>query len=570
MIKLIIPALLSLSLVLPCQVAETFAETFAETSAKTQDAARPNTAEAVLVFEVDGPALLRSRFRTTNLGAMLAAKEADDLWSSILQPVRQLATSLGEGVPAQMDALFAVLKDHRGRVRIVVDLYAGENARGRWPELSATVIVEPDGRTDLEAIAKAARSLLETMHVKKVELGDAKLRVAMIGRDLGLVLPRVIDGRLIFTVSENIARSAELAYPARSAMTRLPKSLQKAGVAARLDFARVLPLLKKDIPSWLFDESDAFLDAFGLSSLVDVTLSVGTAGPRVQGEVTVGFGDGERGLLAAIFPSTGTLPAGDSLAPSDEDWQSGHFDLMKLFTSFYELAAASPFGFDLESSVNENMGVRFVEDLLAHMDGTYLELGSLMGRGDEEGGDSMRYEGPEVCFAFGLKNAEAFAKSWKECAQTIELWDDDAVKFEGVDVHQGSLFGFSSESATWAIVEDQFVISYGEDRDTDWLKGILHRRLAQKEAGGRALSAEWKRLLRYAPPGHNGSGELDVIGLFRDVRWDLLEEFTGPALNGMSESTLKELLPLMRQFDVTRGVTMTGHDGWRWRYRVLW
>ncbi len=52
-------------------------------------------AEAAVVVEFDGPAILRSRFRTTNLGSMLAAKEAGDLWSSVMKPVYHLAASVG-------------------------------------------------------------------------------------------------------------------------------------------------------------------------------------------------------------------------------------------------------------------------------------------------------------------------------------------------------------------------------------------------------------------------------------------------------------------------------------------
>ncbi len=531
---------------------------------------QPDLAPAAVVLEFAGPAALRSQFRSTNLGSLLATKQVVDLWAVVMQPARQLVASLGKEVPSRFDALCGLLTEYRGRARIVFDLAAAE--LDRLPTVSATLVVEPDGRTDLEAVAKSIRAVLAAVPVPTVaiEAGQRQLRLSMFGPQLGLAWPEVVDGCLVFAVSADIAGFVAAGFPAASATTRLPPHLHQSALALRVDFERVLPVLAEVMTEWPFDESGQFLTALGLDSLRDLSFALRPAGPRVLAEVSVGFRAGPRGVFGALFPVVCEVPDVDSLAPAGENWQSGHFDLAKLFRSVYAAARTTPYDLDLEAVVNESMGVRLVEDLLAHMDSGYLELGSLMGYVDDSDCELSPPGEPELCLAIALKDPSAFARGWQTCAKHIQIWDEDPELVEGIELHRCGLFGFRSMRMGWAIVGHRFVVCYGSDRSVAWAKDLVARSLARPESASRVLSAEWQRLQRYAPPGHNGSGELDLIGLLRDTRWEILEQFAGPETEGLTESVLRELLPLMRRFELARGVTMSGYAADRWCYRVLW
>ncbi len=77
---------------------------------------------AAIVLELDGPASLRSKFLATNLGTMLAAQDAGDLWTALRAPLERALRSIGEDSGARLTGLLDVLDTYRGRITLAIEL----------------------------------------------------------------------------------------------------------------------------------------------------------------------------------------------------------------------------------------------------------------------------------------------------------------------------------------------------------------------------------------------------------------------------------------------------------------
>jgi hypothetical protein len=146
----------------------------------------PAAPPAILSLRTFGPAAWRARLGPTNLGTMLASAQAEAIWRSYvdgaaawLKRARCDAVAIARERP--------VAFDYAGAIAVVVWLEQAEDALhlARW---SAAIVAEPDGKTDLAALAAESAGWLGDSLAK--ERGRH-------WRDLTLAPPRVRDGRIV-------------------------------------------------------------------------------------------------------------------------------------------------------------------------------------------------------------------------------------------------------------------------------------------------------------------------------------------------------------------------------------
>src|SRR5262245_42428025 len=172
----------------------------------------PPAPQPILCIRTFGPAAWRSRLGPTNLGTMLASAQAEAIWRSYVDA----AAASFRGARCDEVAFareWARALDYAGAIAIVVWLEQAEDAlhSARW---SMAIVAEPDGQTDLGALA--AQSAAWLGDILGVEQGRH-------WRDLTLVPPQVRDGRIVAVlacpedVDAAIARAVALRPPTLAA-----------------------------------------------------------------------------------------------------------------------------------------------------------------------------------------------------------------------------------------------------------------------------------------------------------------------------------------------------------------
>ena len=203
--------------------------------ADAQDSAAPFRwipQDAVLVARWDGPARWSERFAGTLAQPILLQPGVQAALRRSLAPIEQWRSQLLFRTDLDTAPLVARLAAHRGRVTLAVTLdpkrWVDAISRGFAPDdpppVLAQLVLEPDGTTDLGAIARAVREIVQACG------GDVGARTfEAAGRTLtivsGATLPELIDGRLVVFAGTRLeeqvrACSQETTETARTACSR--------------------------------------------------------------------------------------------------------------------------------------------------------------------------------------------------------------------------------------------------------------------------------------------------------------------------------------------------------------
>jgi hypothetical protein len=262
---------------------------------RAQDASASTTAHEppeIVRMTIAGPAAWRARLGPTNLGAMLATEAAERIWRGYLA---RADARLRAGRPAAapggdpLGSVRARLIDYAGTVHVVCWLEQAEDAVhvARW---SAALVAEPDGHTDLAAMAAECRASIDHF----ADRASEPWRVVAAGA------PRVHDGRLLLVLADDDDRAAATARAERIRGAPLERQ-DVVRVETRLP--ELLGLLR-DHP--LHRELAA--DVLGVTTGC-AALTLGAVGPRVALTLAL-HGEGiDRGLVGAVWP---VRPAGPS------------------------------------------------------------------------------------------------------------------------------------------------------------------------------------------------------------------------------------------------------------------
>ncbi len=521
-----------------------------------------------VVLETVGPDGWRARLGPTNVGTMLASETGRAYWEPLAGHVfafwRQLAGD-EQAFAAARDRLLG----YSGAIRIAARL--DPNVRRADGGASFALVLEPDGRTDLAVVATDVRDLLEGA------VGDewtehphdpAPLELAFDGPD-ALSAPFWIGERLA-VVSGPRDRLDEALGLAEWLTTHAPTigKPTPGSPALRIRFD-VPALVAAGAPD--ADEA-AVLRALGVDSIGDVTFEVAAAGPHVLVEAGVGFRDAERGVFAAVLPSSQGLSPLLRLVPARASvWSVGRFDWNALADAILRVV-------DLEmewapgrarQSVEKELGVDVLDGFLAHATDEMLVVGAPFE-------DYDRAFEATWAIAIRLRDDTKFRAGLDEVLKQVKPFLSPAETTMVGDValrRYGNLMRYD----LWlGAGNGLFVLAGGrdaEDRAVTLLEGS-----ATLDVTAPTVPDAFADLVRHLPPGHSGAtlGNLDsIVGVPTEWWFTILTELLPlPVGDSMTEAEAEaaqeRFRELLREHDLTRVRTASGQAEGRWRWRLFW
>ncbi|MBX3462846.1 MAG: hypothetical protein KF830_06720 [Planctomycetes bacterium] len=532
-------------------------------------AAQTTTTPPHLRLVTVGPDGWRARFAPTNLGSLLESAAGRALWEPKALPwLGAWQQRLGGA------AAFAPVRErclgYGGRLELHVWL-----ERGQWggSDLrAATLVLEGDGRTDLDALAADLRGLLDEAPGtwSKVEVGGESIEVREDG-EFVLTAPRPGPNHLLLVAARREALATELAQ-ARAAVGTLAGK-PPAPAAPALQFEVALPAwfeLQRG-PDAAAGEAEAW-QALGVDCLGTASLSLSTAGPHVRGELAQGFREPPRGLFAALCPPAGAPTLQRLVPPGRSTWKAGVFDFVALHDVVTTaLASRHADTAEIRADLRERLGVDLRDDLLAHLGTEVLFVGG------EGFADFDRLDRMPWALAVRLRDRGAFEPNLgKALAKARPMLSRAATVEHGpAKLHRYGAFGYD----LWFAVDDGlFVLAGGDDAEAR-LTALFDA--ARKPAAGPAdadagsLPAPFAALQRHLPPGLTGlaEGDLDSLAAMPAGLWlELVDDMVPWSLRGDGgeaddPAALRALLAA-HGLDVVR--TATGFRDGTWRWRLFW
>jgi hypothetical protein len=470
-------------------------------------------------IEAVGPDGWRLRFGPTNLGSLLESAQGRALWEPQLLPFLDFWGHLIGDEAAAKEAR-ARIAGYGGRIRIGIWFGDGDLEKA-W---RAAVVIEGDGRTDLAALAGDVQALQGRLEGewRETEVGGQTVR-CLHHRDEAMTAPLREEQHLLIVAAAGGALAETLA--AGRTFAGRPDGKPPLPTTPALTASVDMPLLMARLHEQAVANNDedewAVVEALGLGSLGETRFTLGTAGPRLQFELSQAFTSEKRGIFGAFCPATQGLSSLMGCVPGDsEAWKAGRFDWKALYASIEAAIVASGEDLDeMRGRMRESMGVDLANDLLAHTTDELLVLGSPFR-------DVDRPEDWGWAFAVRLTNEAAFAQSLETALkQANPMLSREATSEHGAaKLHRyGNMLGYDLWFAT-----GHGLFAMGGGNGAEERLGQLFDAAARVAAAAKetptpdpAMPATFVELRRYLPPGLNGvaSGEIGALTALPAELW---------------------------------------------------
>lgn len=533
-------------------------------SLPAQTAAAPTTPAPQILIDTVGPDGWRVRFGPTNLGSLLESEQGRGLWQPHMLPMLDhWKRSAGDqAFRAVHDALFG----YGGRIRIGVWIDA--SGFDRPDLLKAAIVLEGDGRTDLAVLAAEIRRLQANLEGEwqDTDLGGTKVAVRTNGAD-AITAPIAEGSNLLIAVGRKDTLAAALAgaKSLASSATGTPPVPNTPALQLHVDTRALVAMAKAATPD---DSEWPLMEVLGLDSLGSTTFSIGTAGPRVQFELQQAFLGEERGLFAALFPTTQGVPSLLRLRPKHGSWKVGRFDLQALYTTIERALESRTVGQEnVREEIKKELGIDLAADLLAHT--TDEALLFVTPPSDPE-------ELPKTPWAFVIRLADqaAFRKGFDIAmgnAKPMLSREETVAHADGELRRYGNMLGYD---LWFAVGQGLFAIA-GGDGTEDRLKALLDSVKALPAPTENTADPEFATLQRALPPGVNGLGRGDIdsiVGL--PIGWwmmglgEFLPGLVGPG--APDEEQQEQVRALLKQHQLDTIRTASGQAEQTWRWRLFW
>lgn len=549
-----------------------FAVSLLLTPLAAQTTAEPTTPH-VLIDSV-GPDGWRTRFAPTNLGSLLDSQTGRALWEPNLMPVLGMWQQL-VGDEAAFAPVRERLLGYGGRMRLAV--WLGEGDLRHQGVFAVALVLEGDGRTDLAALAAEVLRLQQQLDGdwSDEDVAGTELRVLTHGSD-AMTAPITGDHSVLCAMSSREDLAATIAKARALAADATGKPPLPMTPALRIDVAlsALVGMARATDDDVGFGDWDTW-QALGAECLGTSTLTLTTAGPQVQFELAQSFLGAPRGLFAAFFPPTATVPALLQLLPQDRSsWRIGRFDLQALYATIEQVAVANDVDLDeMRQEMRDEMGIDLAADLLAHTTDEVLFVGSPLR-------DVDRLAETGWALAFRLRDRAAFATSLETALGKAKpaLSREATIEHGDAKLHRyGNMFGYD---LWFAVGADLFVLAGGGEAE-DRLKALFDAAKAAANApvdAAAPLPPGLASLKRHLPPGLNGiaSGDLDSLAAIPAAWWlELLQEAVpfmdvADGADAVDEDQHAELRELLRKHQLDTLRTATGHADGTWRWRLFW
>ena len=557
---------------LPVAAAAALSLSFATTSpllAQATTAAAPANTSPHVRIETVGPDGWRMRLGPTNLGSLLESAQGRELWQPQVMPLLGFWQTIAGG-----EQPFAAAKErllgYAGRVQFAA--WVGKGSIDHTGVVRLALTLEADGRTDMRALATDLRQLQQqaTGEWQKLDLAGEKLEVLRDGDDT-MTAPQLVGDHIVVAMASEsaIAEAFAAAKALLAGATGKPPAPNTPAMRVDVD---VKALVAKTLAEGSADDKTA-VRVFGLDSLQQVQLSLGTAGPHVQVELAQHFAPAPAGFFAAFCPPVQGVPDLRGLATAQGTWRIGHFDWSALFTTAIDyiqqisgLAAG-----DVRQDMKEELGLDVIDDLTAHM-GTEIAVQGA-GLRDFDRADDVAW-----ALAVRLRDAAKFEASLLKLLEhgkpMMTLAETKTI--DGVECRRYGLLGYG----LWLAVGHGIGFALGGAEAEERLTAMLTaaRQATTKDAAKPSEpKSAFPDLAKHLPAGTNCEARGDLASVFAvptEMWWMLLREVVPiprPYLAADSdEKTREQTEALLRQHNLAVVRTATGYAAGVWRWRLYW
>lgn len=540
--------------------------------AQSTSATSSKTEPPHLRIDTVGPDGWRARLGPTNLGSLLASEQGRGLWQPQVLPLlahwQQMVGDEAMAAEAQQRLL-----GHQGSIRI-----------GAWfdPDRGAevvalAVVLEGDGRTDMGKLAADLRQLQDRLvpgERRQQELGGAPVEVVTQGDD-AMTTPLLEHGNVLFAMGSGTSLPSALANARALAQEATGKAPPPTAPALRLSLD--LPVFLGKLLDGHDAEETAVMKALGVPSLGALSMTLGSAGPRVQFELAQQFTSDDRGLFAALLPATAGVPDAQALVPADAgSWKLGHFDFLALYRTIVRAVVAmeKSTAAELQAKMAKELGLDLDADLLAHTTDEVVFFHSTLL-------DLERPEDVTWTLAIGLRDRAAFDRGLTTLLAHAKpvLTRAATTTVDGIELHRyGTMIGYD---VWFAVAQRHLFVSGGRDAEEQLTKAVTATKAVAGEGPTNTpakAEAAFTELVRYLPPGCNGQARSEIDALVAlPVQWWLLGirevaplPLPGDLGEGDDEEARQARRALLREHQLGVLRTATGYADRTWRWRTFW
>ncbi len=511
--------------------------------------------DAVLVAQLDGPALFRQKLLPTDVGSMLATKEADALWRLVQEPLQGVVAAASSEPDADTGGALALAKSYGGRITLGVE-WLGKSSS----EFAGLLVLAPDGRTDLGALGTLVRRAIARSGTveRTATVGEREFAFAVLPNGFGLGLPVDVEKHLVIPFGMQIeAVISHVFAPGRDAVFRPDSELAASTFGMRVDLVQVTRKIERETMQWLQSPfAGGALWEVGLKSLRSLRVGVKPAGGSIRIETSVEFASREkeskRGVFGGLMPAIEGAPAmAAHVPPGFSSWQVVKHDSAEIARALID--ATTALGLGVRQRLREGFGVDLDKDLLVHLTDEALVLGDL-----PLDGKGFFPVPAGLLVLFEVEDAEAFDAGLEAMKQgRFPILDKTPDHVDGVAIH-------SDRYVTHARFDKWFVLALGSEGRDRTERVIKHLRDPSAKAEAEGLS-DLKRLRRRAPPGFHGHGQVEA-----SVVSSLLLAMMPRGIARVIRPATEEFRRLLREDGRTKARMLTGFDSDCWRARVFW
>jgi hypothetical protein len=468
-------------------------------------------ADAKFVVRTAAPAKWKQQFSTTQVKKLFETASMAPITGAVAQGVDAMLEELRSTGKFDADLVEKLLTSYTGdfvfAATLDVDGIPEAIANDSPPHFGIVIALTPDGSYDLGKLAAAIEKLAEAEgEFKDLQVGDHRLRCTKNDDEPNVTLPIVIDGQLVCFFSDDVAKFAA------SALGNGPRFTAPAGdssLFAHIDVGAIVKTISTVANAVAAPpvDLDKVFDGLGFTTLENATLSIAADGKQLVGSMTLGFREGDRGILGVFAAGKGTPKLLRYVPPGAETFSVSCVDFGALYATIAKVWQLCDEQVPLtwaqaQDAAKEALKVRIKEDLFDHLGGEMLTVQEAAAAGKAPAADpedpAAAFAG--TCLAIALRDGKAFGDSVETALRARGLHAARKTEdYQGLKVHRikvAALFEIE-----YAITDDLLVLGLGSDEASQKaLRSVLDAHAHPAAAGelpaslkarAQSLGGEW-------------------------------------------------------------------------------
>lgn len=538
----------------------------------------------VFTMHIDGPAALRAAFLPTNLGKMFAGPEFKDMIAPVKQMIESGKEHLGGELPFDPNEIEKAIYGYRGRISAAFHLLdkAIDFSADEPPAFTVTIVLTPDGKTDLAAFCKKSQEFV------KEQLGEALREIEVGGKtisyfhdedsyDPGLSVPFMHKDHAVILITNDIKKAAEIVVAEDAEHHSRDKAYASASLGLSINVKKITQLLSQAASDNIDPDFRPIvthiLKGSGVLSIDSVDVTYRAKGPALLSQAVINFNQNSRGVAGAFFPAQSAKSSLIAMLPRGAMSASAlPFDLKTAYKGvkaiFESMGDAAPTSIELvEEQFKELFDLRLFEDLIGLFGGNVMMI--------QMETDEVDISNPlgtldGMCIGFDVSDGARMGKSIDTMLRKEGLHAGRKKKeYKGFTVYNLTIAAMVE--LHYAVTDNLLLIAFG-GAGGDAVRAGLDE--AKNRADGQdpvALPESISNRLNMVSSGYTGLGWSNMQAQFEGIT-SQLDAVAGslPPEFDMFIEMLDKMPTLLKNYGIKHQVAVIRTSGNRWVYENIW